>query len=116
MRVRSQGVARLHHGTTTVQRFRDVLADELRVGFLADGVGHHVRLVVLDVLQERRAVLRAHNVRVQNHQVNIIYCTAERRDLLLTVTDSRACLCVRNSNKSRTTSDPGSRLTVQYYK
>jgi len=69
MCIRPQGVAGLHHGTSAFQRLRDVLADELRVGLLPDGAGHHIRIVVLDILQEGRAVLRAHHVRLQDHQV-----------------------------------------------
>lgn len=52
-----------------VQRVRPVLVDELRDGLFANGAGSNVRLVVLEVPQKGRAVLHAHRVRAENHQV-----------------------------------------------
>lgn len=69
MRIRSQCVAGFDHRTSAVQRVRYVLADELRNGILSDGVGHLVRLVVLDVSQEGRAVFHALQIRLQDRQV-----------------------------------------------
>lgn len=73
MRVRPQRIARFHHRTSAVQRIRNVLVDELRVGIFSNGFGHHVRFVVLDVSQKGRAVLHALEIHLQNTQVSATF-------------------------------------------
>lgn len=74
VRVRRIAVAGRHHRDATVQRVRAVLGVELRVGLLADGVGPHVRLVVLELPQKGRSVFHAHDIRSQDDKVRIM-CT-----------------------------------------
>lgn len=64
MRLRSHGVARLHHRPTAVKLVWIALGVELRDRHLAYGAVPHVHRVVLDVLQEKLAVLRPHPSRV----------------------------------------------------
>ena len=73
MCIRPHRVAGLHHWTSAVQRVRNAVADELRVGLLPNGAGHHIHLVVLDVPQKGRTVLLAHVFLLQNNQVRTIY-------------------------------------------
>lgn len=74
VRVRRIAVAGRHHRDATVQRVRVVLGLELRDGLLADGVGPHVRLVVLEVPQKGRPVFHAHDVRTEDDKVRKL-CT-----------------------------------------